>query len=88
MVSSRPYGDTRPAGAEAFEAIRAIRPDARVILTSGYSEEEAGARFVGRGLAGFLQKPFTADELAQAVSTALDGANSAQPGRTRPGPLG
>jgi len=62
----------RMGGAEAFERIRAIRPEARVILTSGYSEEEAGSRFVGRGLAGFLQKPFTTDDLAGAVSSALD----------------
>jgi CheY-like chemotaxis protein len=78
----------RMGGADAFEAIRAIRPDARVILTSGYSEEEAGSRFVGRGLAGFLQKPFTADELARAVSAALEGANKGKPDPTRPGEAG
>lgn len=75
----------RMGGAEAFEAIRAIRPDARVILTSGYSEEEAGSRFVGRGLAGFLQKPFTGDELAAAVSAALDGAKRGDQDPSGPG---
>ncbi len=46
-------------GDEAFRAIRAIRPDARVLLMSGFNEQEAVARFTGEGLAGFLQKPFT-----------------------------
>jgi PAS domain S-box-containing protein len=46
-------------GDEAFRAIRALRPDARVLLMSGFNEREATARFTGAGLAGFLQKPFT-----------------------------
>ena len=70
----------RMGGVDAFEAIRAIRPDARVILTSGYSEEEAGSRFVGRGLAGFIQKPFTAVELAAAIGAALDDRPDEAPG--------
>ncbi|HWN94583.1 MAG TPA: CHASE domain-containing protein [Methylomirabilota bacterium] len=50
-------------GEETFRELRQLRPDARVILMSGFNEQEAGARFVGKGLAGFLQKPFTPDEL-------------------------
>jgi PAS domain S-box-containing protein len=46
-------------GDEAFRAIRAVRPDARVLLMSGFNEQEVTARFSGAGLAGFLQKPFT-----------------------------
>jgi len=46
-------------GDEAFRAIRASRPNARVLLMSGFNEQEATARFTGAGLAGFLQKPFT-----------------------------
>jgi PAS domain S-box-containing protein len=46
-------------GDEAFRAIRELRPDARVLLMSGFNEQEAIARFTGAGLAGFLQKPFT-----------------------------
>ena len=52
-------------GEETFRELRQLRPDARVILMSGFSEQEAGARFVGKGLAGFLQKPFTPDELRE-----------------------
>lgn len=46
-------------GDEAFRAIRKLRPNARVLLMSGFNEQEATARFAGTGLAGFLQKPFT-----------------------------
>ncbi len=46
-------------GAEAFHKIIALRPDACVLLMSGFNEQEAIARFTGKGLAGFIQKPFT-----------------------------
>ena len=50
-------------GAEAFRQIIALRPDTRVLLISGFNEQEAIARFTGQGLAGFLQKPFALPEL-------------------------
>jgi PAS domain S-box-containing protein len=53
----------RMDGEETFRELRRICADACVILMSGFNEQEAGARFVGKGLAGFLQKPFTPDEL-------------------------
>jgi PAS domain S-box-containing protein len=59
------------SGAEAFEEIRRIKPDAEVILCSGYTEEEATQRFVGSGLAGFLQKPYTMDQLVTAIRSVL-----------------
>ena len=61
----------RRFGEEALRQIKAIRPDVPVILSSGYSEDEAAKRFTGKGLAGFLQKPYSAAELAKHVRTAL-----------------
>lgn len=55
----------RLAGDEAFREIRRIRADARVILMSGYNEQDATHRFAGKGLSGFLQKPFNSTELQQ-----------------------
>lgn len=52
------------SGEEAFLAMRAICPDVPVVLTSGYSEQEARGRFSEKGLSGFLQKPFKLSELA------------------------
>jgi PAS domain S-box-containing protein len=59
------------SGEEAFRHMRMISPRVRVILSSGYNEVEAIRRFTNKGLAGFIQKPYTAGELALKVKTAL-----------------
>ena len=58
-------------GEETFRELRRVREDVAVILTSGYNEIEATRRFISKGLAGFLQKPFTPDELALKLAAAL-----------------
>jgi two-component system, cell cycle sensor histidine kinase and response regulator CckA len=58
-------------GEETFREIRRVRSDVPVILTSGYNEIEATRRFTAKGLAGFLQKPFTPKELSQKLALAL-----------------
>ena len=60
-------------GFEAFQKIRKIRPDAQVVLVSGYSEERAAAELAGLGLAGFLQKPFLPDVLVDLVRKVIEG---------------
>jgi CheY-like chemotaxis protein len=60
------------SGEETFRELRLIRPDVRVILSSGYSQVEALRRFTGKGLAGFVQKPYTSVRLEEAVKSALD----------------
>ncbi|MCA8923854.1 MAG: response regulator [Planctomycetes bacterium] len=45
-------------GYETFCRLRDLDPSARVILSSGYSEQDATDRFAGSGLAGFIQKPY------------------------------
>ena len=58
-------------GEETFRELRRIRADVPVILSSGYNEVEATRRFTSKGLAGFLQKPYSADELATKMEAAL-----------------
>jgi len=58
-------------GEETFREIRRVRDDVPVILTSGYNEIEATRRFTSKGLAGFLQKPFTPDDLATKLAAAF-----------------
>ena len=60
-------------GAETLKNLRAIRPSVCVIASSGYSEGDAMERF-GEGLAGFLQKPWGARQLAAKVSEVLQTA--------------
>ncbi len=60
-------------GETCFRELRQIRGDVRVILTSGYNSQEVVTRFAGKGLAGFIQKPFDAGrlrgELAKVMGT-------------------
>jgi CheY-like chemotaxis protein len=62
-------------GEEAFREIRLIRPNVRVILMSGYNQSEATGRFAGKGLAGFVQKPFHKKDLLNEVKIALEKDN-------------
>jgi PAS domain S-box-containing protein len=52
-------------GEAVFRELRALRHDLPVLLMSGYNEQDAVSRFAGKGLAGFLQKPFTVDQLLE-----------------------
>lgn len=58
-------------GVETFEHLIKINPDIKVILCSGYNEQEATQGFEGQGLAGFLQKPFRLGDLRQELKRVL-----------------
>ncbi len=60
-------------GREAFLAIRNIDDSIPVILSSGYSESDAAQAFVGKGLAGFLQKPYRIEQFMTLVRKVLNG---------------
>jgi CheY-like chemotaxis protein len=59
-------------GEETFRQMRQIRPGVRVILTSGFNRQEAVNRFTGKGLAGFIQKPFELTNLIQTIRSVVD----------------
>ena len=60
-------------GEETFRQMRQQCPAVRVILMSGFNKVEAVNRFVGQGLAGFLQKPFEMGALPAERRRVLDG---------------
>jgi len=60
-------------GEEAFRELRALDPAVRVILTSGYNEQEATNRFAGKGLAAFIQKPFQLAIIGETLQRVLKG---------------
>jgi len=57
-------------GEECFRELRLVRPDIKVIMSSGYNEQEVADKFVGKGLAGFIQKPYTLSSLKAAIMEA------------------
>jgi CheY-like chemotaxis protein len=62
------------SGAETLEALRRLRPGLAIVLSSGFSEIEASLRFGAHRLSAFLQKPYTAAQLTEAVSSAIRAA--------------
>ncbi|MGA2118459.1 MAG: PAS domain S-box protein [Bryobacteraceae bacterium] len=59
------------SGDEALPELRKIRPDVRVVVSSGYSESEAMALFAGQRVSGFVQKPYTSKRIAEKVKECL-----------------
>ncbi|HYF39709.1 MAG TPA: response regulator [Gemmatimonadales bacterium] len=63
-------------GGELVEQLQAQRPDLRVLYVSGYTNDEIVRRGVKHMGAGFIQKPFSADELMRKVREVLDGVTT------------
>jgi len=63
------------SGEQTLRELQAIRRDVKVIVLTGYTEDEARLRFVQGDLAGFLTKPFVRDELISTLEAATGGKN-------------
>jgi PAS domain S-box-containing protein len=64
----------RMTGFELAEQIKTIRPDIPIILCTGYSDELEVERAAALGISRMVMKPLGMNELADAVRSALDGA--------------
>ena len=62
------------SGAEVFDELRKIRADVRVVLISGFTEQELMDRFRGTGLSGVVQKPTQLHVLLAKVGQAVGEA--------------
>jgi len=58
-------------GEQTFCAIREIRSDAVIVLSSGYEEQEATRRFANQRVDAFLQKPYRAQDLISKIVDVL-----------------
>ena len=58
-------------GEDTFRELLRIQPDVVAILSSGYNEQEVTSRFVGKGTAGFIQKPYRPLDLIEMVRGVL-----------------
>ena len=54
-------------GVEVFRQMRQRATGVPVVLMSGYNEQDVITQFAGKGLAAFLQKPFTPAELQRVL---------------------
>ncbi len=62
----------RMSGEETLRAIRRLRPDVPVIVTSGHPTATVRDRFDGLGVTGFLHKPFDVAGFEGTIEGALD----------------
>ncbi|MDA3901914.1 MAG: PAS domain S-box protein [Desulfuromusa sp.] len=62
----------RMNGDEAFREFKRIDPAVKVIICSGYNEQEVSQKFVGKGWAGFLKKPYHFSELQKKIQELLN----------------
>ena len=58
-------------GEETLRELRALEPKVRVVMSSGYDEQDLASRFAGKGLMGFVQKPYTLAQLKAGLRAAL-----------------
>lgn len=58
-------------GRDCFFAIKKIRPDAKIVLSSGFSRNEDIRDLKEHGLKGFVRKPFSSGEFSRIVAEAL-----------------
>ena len=63
-------------GATTLRLMREAGIQVPVVLTSGYDEHDLAGRFAGRGVAGFVQKPYGMGELAEHLRTVLAPADA------------
>ncbi|MFT3781588.1 MAG: PAS domain-containing protein [Nibricoccus sp.] len=61
----------RLSGEETLHLLREIRPDVRVLFMSGYNRREVIDTLPGRHHLGFMQKPFTLQNLRESVQLML-----------------
>lgn len=59
-------------GRESYNALKNINPDAKVLLSSGYSLDGEAMEIMESGCNGFLQKPFSPKQLSQKIREILD----------------
>jgi DNA-binding NarL/FixJ family response regulator len=60
-------------GGETYDRIKKIKPDVKVLLSSGFSINGQASEILNRGCNGFIQKPFNLQNLSQNLRAMLEG---------------
>ena len=58
-------------GTETYRLLKQIRPDVKVLLSSGYSLNGTAQALLNEGVKGFIQKPFTIAQLSEKLASIL-----------------
>ncbi|WP_246014577.1 ATP-binding protein [Geomonas oryzae] len=58
-------------GEQTFRALRELQPDVKVVISSGYNEQEVTMKFAGAGPSGFIQKPYRVSEMSRTLRGVL-----------------
>jgi len=62
----------RMGGRDCFLELKAIDPEVRAVLSTGYALDEVTQGVLDEGMVGFAQKPYVMDDLAKTLASALD----------------
>ena len=54
-------------GEQCFRELRKLKSDVKIIMSSGFSEHEVTQKFVGKGISGFIQKPYKLSDLKETL---------------------
>ncbi|HPS93693.1 MAG TPA: PAS domain S-box protein [Deltaproteobacteria bacterium] len=60
-------------GNETFERLRAVDAGVKVLLSSGYSLDGQAKEIMEKGCRGFIQKPFSMEDLSRRIREIMDG---------------
>jgi PAS domain S-box-containing protein len=60
-------------GGETYDHIKRIKPDVKVLLSSGFSINGQASEILNRGCNGFIQKPFNLQNLSKNLRAILEG---------------
>jgi two-component system cell cycle sensor histidine kinase/response regulator CckA len=71
------------SGQALAKQVAVLRPDLPVLYTSAYTNGRIADRLGADGEVNFIQKPFSAEELATKVRAVLDGRALGRPGESR-----
>jgi len=58
-------------GGETYTMLKKLNPDIKVLLSSGYSVDGRAQEILQQGCKGFIQKPFTVNEISRRVKEVL-----------------
>ncbi|WP_051326970.1 hybrid sensor histidine kinase/response regulator [Desulfatibacillum aliphaticivorans] len=65
-------------GGAVFDKMKELNPNVKVLISSGYASDGKSSEIMKKGANGFIQKPFTAEDLSQKIAEILQKTNSSE----------